>query len=97
MNYTTAQGIMSRGNGELLAHSQPNAYTLSVNEFMAQNTEPLVLHLQARLKHIFRCQFRYKFFYTLLAEPQREDALVVIGLPPLGGGVRLLMGGTASA
>jgi hypothetical protein len=38
MNYTTAQGIMSRGNGELLAHSQPNAYTLSVNEFMAQNT-----------------------------------------------------------
>ena len=30
---------MSRGNGELLAHSQPNAYTLSVNEFMAQNTQ----------------------------------------------------------
>ena len=30
---------MSRGDGELLAHSQPNAYTLFVNEFMAQNTQ----------------------------------------------------------
>ena len=30
---------MSRGDGELLAHSQPNAYTFSVNEFMAQNTQ----------------------------------------------------------
>ena len=39
MNYTTVQGIMSRGNGELLAHSQPNAYTPPVNEFMAQNTQ----------------------------------------------------------